>query len=106
MATTGGGRAPDAGEAAARMYVGIDVAKATLDVWVDPAGRGWTTTNDAPGLAELVARVQALAEPGEVLVTGTVRDALLGADLVFVPRGRRGLRGLPGRWSLYRIGAA
>jgi class 3 adenylate cyclase len=61
----------------------------------------------AAGLAlHVVARVQALAEPGEVLVTGTVRDALLGADLVFVPRGRRGLRGLPGRWSLYRIGTA
>jgi class 3 adenylate cyclase len=53
-----------------------------------------------------VARVQPLAEPGEVLVTGTVRDALLGADLAFVPRGRRTLRGLPGKWSLFGIGTA
>ena len=61
----------------------------------------------ATGLAlHVVARVQPLAEPGEVLVTGTVRDALLGADLAFVPRGRRALRGLPGRWSLFGIGTA
>ena len=59
----------------------------------------------AVGLAlHVVARVQALAEPGEVLVTGTLRDALLGGDVVFVPRGRRGLRGLPGRWSLFGMG--
>jgi class 3 adenylate cyclase len=61
----------------------------------------------AVGVAlHVVARVQALAQPGEVLVTGTVRDALLGSDIAFVPRGRRALRGLPGRWSLFGIGTA
>ncbi len=39
--------------------VGIDVAKATLDVWVEPESRGWTVTNDATGIAELTRQLQA-----------------------------------------------
>jgi transposase len=46
------------GEAVA---VGIDVAKATLDVWVEPAGVGWTVTNDAAGIAELTEQLRARA---------------------------------------------
>lgn len=37
--------------------VGIDVAKATLEVWINPAGEGWTVTNDAAGIAGLVKRL-------------------------------------------------
>lgn len=47
-------------EAAEQLTIGIDVAKATLEVWVAPIGAGWTTTNDPVGIGELVARVQAL----------------------------------------------
>ena len=39
--------------------VGIDVAKATLEVWVEPDGSGWTVTNDPVGIGELVTRLQA-----------------------------------------------
>jgi transposase len=39
--------------------VGIDVAKATLDVWVEPEGPGWTVANDAAGIAELTERLRA-----------------------------------------------
>lgn len=44
-----------AGEA---VTVGIDVAKATLDVWVEPESTGWTVTNDAAGIAELTQQLQ------------------------------------------------
>jgi len=42
-------------------YVGIDVSKATLDIATLPDGESWTVTNDDPGLAELTARLVALA---------------------------------------------
>jgi transposase len=41
------------------VVVGIDVAKATLDVWLEPAGEGWTVANDAAGISALVEQVQA-----------------------------------------------
>jgi class 3 adenylate cyclase len=47
------------------------------------------------------ARVAALAEPGEILVTGTVRDLVAGAGLSFDERGEHSLKGIPGVWRLY-----
>ena len=41
-------------------FVGIDVAKAQLDVAVRPAGEQWAVPNDAGGVVTLVARLQAL----------------------------------------------
>lgn len=38
--------------------VGIDVAKATLDVWATGEARGWTVRNDEVGLAELTQQLQ------------------------------------------------
>jgi transposase len=50
-----------AGRASDTVTVGIDVAKARLDVWVAPEGVGWSVTNDAAGIAMLVAQVQTRA---------------------------------------------
>jgi class 3 adenylate cyclase len=41
------------------------------------------------------------AEAGEVLVSGTVRDLVIGSDLSFADRGEHELKGIPGRWPLY-----
>ncbi|HWO71434.1 MAG TPA: adenylate/guanylate cyclase domain-containing protein [Actinomycetota bacterium] len=49
----------------------------------------------------LGARLAALAEPGEVLVSGTVRDVVAGSGLRFRDRGVHELRGLPGRHRVY-----
>jgi class 3 adenylate cyclase len=49
------------------------------------------------------ARVAAQAAPGEVLVTGTVRDLVAGSGLVFEPRGERELKGVPGSWPIYAV---
>jgi hypothetical protein len=51
----------------------------------------------------IAARVMAEAAPGEVLVTGTVRDLIVGTGLRFVDRGRHELRGVPGDWQLYGV---
>jgi class 3 adenylate cyclase len=49
------------------------------------------------------ARVAALAEPGEVLVSQTVRDLVAGSGLEFGERGERELKGVPGSWRLYAV---
>jgi class 3 adenylate cyclase/pimeloyl-ACP methyl ester carboxylesterase len=49
------------------------------------------------------ARVAALAGPGEVLVSRTVKDLLLGSDLQFRDRGSKALKGIPGKWDLYAL---
>jgi class 3 adenylate cyclase len=49
----------------------------------------------------IAARVAAEASPGEVLVTGTVKDLVAGSGLLFTTRGERELKGVPGEWSIY-----
>jgi class 3 adenylate cyclase len=49
------------------------------------------------------ARVAALAEPGEVLVSGTVKDLVAGAGLEFEERGEHELKGVPGSWRLFAV---
>ena len=44
-------------------FVGIDVAKAQLDVAVRPSGERWAVPNDAGGVVTLVERLQALHPP-------------------------------------------
>jgi len=50
------------------------------------------------------ARVAASAQPGEVLVSGTVKDLVAGSGLVFEDRGVHRLTGIPGEWRLYAVG--
>ena len=49
------------------------------------------------------ARVAALAQPGEVLVSTTVRDLVAGSGLQFEERGIHTLKGVPGAWPLYAV---
>jgi len=41
-------------------FVGIDVAKAQLDIAVRPSGERWAVPNDAGGVGTLVEQLQAL----------------------------------------------
>jgi class 3 adenylate cyclase/alpha-beta hydrolase superfamily lysophospholipase len=47
------------------------------------------------------ARIAALAAPGEVLVSSTVKDLVAGSELQFDDRGSTELKGIPGSWRLY-----
>jgi len=49
------------------------------------------------------ARVAAQAAPGEVLVSGTVRDLVAGSGIQFEDRGVRPLKGVPGEWRLFAV---
>ncbi len=46
------------------------------------------------------ARVMAKAEPGSVLVTGTVKDLVAGSGIEFKDLGVHELKGVPGEWRL------
>jgi transposase len=71
--------------------IGIDVAKAQLDIAIRPSGERWAVPNDARGVTTLVDRVQALQPPLIVLeATGgleraaTVALATAGLPVVVV----------------------
>ncbi len=50
------------------------------------------------------ARVASMASSGQVLVTNTVKDLVAGSGIDFEPLGgERALKGVPGRWRLYRV---
>ncbi|HET9672327.1 MAG TPA: adenylate/guanylate cyclase domain-containing protein [Actinomycetota bacterium] len=60
--------------------------------------------DDLGGLAvHIASRVMTAAEPGEVLVSGTVKDLLAGAALELEDRGERMLKGVPGAWRLFAV---
>jgi class 3 adenylate cyclase len=54
------------------------------------------------GLAvHIAARVGALAAPGEILISGTVKDLVVGSGIEFTDRGEHELKGVPGTWKLF-----
>jgi class 3 adenylate cyclase/alpha-beta hydrolase superfamily lysophospholipase len=59
---------------------------------------------DLGGVAvHIGARVGAAAGPGEVLVSSTVADLVMGSGLYFEERGSHELKGVPGRWRLMAV---
>jgi class 3 adenylate cyclase len=59
---------------------------------------------DLGGLAvHIAARVLDRASPSEVLVSGTVKDLVVGSGIGFEDRGEHELRGVPGEWRLYAV---
>jgi pimeloyl-ACP methyl ester carboxylesterase len=58
----------------------------------------------ATGLAvHICARIAGLARGGEVLVSGTVRDLVVGSGIEFDDRGEHELKGVPGSWQLFAV---
>lgn len=58
--------------------------------------------DDVAGLAvHVAARVMNLAGAGEILVSRTIRDLVIGSELTFTERGEHELKGIPDRWTLY-----
>ena len=60
--------------------------------------------DDLGGLAvHIAARVAGLATGGEVLVSGTVKDLVVGSGISFTELGEHELKGVPGTWRLYAV---
>jgi pimeloyl-ACP methyl ester carboxylesterase len=93
---------------------GIRCAQAILDA-VRPLGlsvRAGLHTGECEVIGDKVggiavhvgARVVGAARPGEVLVSGTVRDLVAGSGIPFTDRGLHQLKGVPGEWALCAVG--
>jgi pimeloyl-ACP methyl ester carboxylesterase len=52
------------------------------------------------------SRVAGIAKPGEVLVSSTVKDLVVGSNIAFDDRGMHTLKGVPGEWHLFAVASA
>jgi pimeloyl-ACP methyl ester carboxylesterase/DNA-binding winged helix-turn-helix (wHTH) protein len=76
--------------------LGVEVRAGVHTAEVEQVG------DDLAGIGvHIGARVAAVAEPGEVWTTRTVRDLVVGSGLTFTERGIHQLRGVPEPWALY-----
>jgi pimeloyl-ACP methyl ester carboxylesterase len=60
--------------------------------------------DDVGGIGvHIAARIMAQAAPGEIIVSSTVRDLVVGSGLAFDDRGAHALKGVPGEWRLLAV---
>jgi class 3 adenylate cyclase len=60
--------------------------------------------DDLRGLSvHIAARVGAMAGSGEVLVSRTVKDLVVGSGITFGDRGEHVLKGVPGSWNVFAV---
>jgi class 3 adenylate cyclase len=60
--------------------------------------------DDVGGIAvHIAARVMTAAVPGETLTSRTVRDLVVGSDIVLEDRGVQPLKGVEGPWQLFAV---
>jgi class 3 adenylate cyclase len=69
------------------------------------AGEIELLADDIGGIAvHIAARVMSNACPGEVLVSSTVKDLVVGSGIDFEDRGEHELKGVPDAWRLFAVG--
>jgi class 3 adenylate cyclase len=78
--------------------IGLDVRAGVHTGEVEVIG------DDVAGIAlHIGARIGALAQGAQVLVSGAVRDIVAGSGLTFSDAGDHELRGVPGTWRVYAV---
>jgi class 3 adenylate cyclase len=77
--------------------LGIDIRAGLHTGEIEFLGEG------AAGIAVHMARVVAMAGPGEVLVSSTVKALVVGSGIGFEDRGVRELKGVPGEWRIFAV---
>jgi TolB-like protein len=92
---------------AVRAADGIVTAVAKLGVSVRAGlhtGEAEAAGQKIGGIAvHIASRVMSAAGPGEVLVSGTLRELVAGSGLDFGDRGLHDLKGVPGEWHLWAL---
>jgi class 3 adenylate cyclase len=97
------------GPPSAAVRCGRALLRATESIGVDVrvgmhTGECECIGDDVGGMAvHIAARVCALAGPGEALASGTTYGTIVGSGLQWEDAGARELRGVPGRWPIYRL---
>jgi class 3 adenylate cyclase len=62
------------------------------------------TDHDIGGIAVHIAtRIMSAAQPGEILVSSTVKDLSVGCGIAFIDRGAQMLKGVPDEWRLFTV---
>jgi class 3 adenylate cyclase/pimeloyl-ACP methyl ester carboxylesterase len=60
--------------------------------------------DDVAGIAvHIAARVESIAQPGEVLVSSAIPPLVVGSGISFLDRGEHDLKGVPGSWRLLAV---
>ena len=97
----------DSAEGAIRAGAQLTNALRPLDIAIRAAvhtGEIEPTATDVRGVAvHAAARMMALAEPGNVIISATVRDIVDASDLVLEEYGVHELKGIPGKRQVYRL---
>jgi class 3 adenylate cyclase/pimeloyl-ACP methyl ester carboxylesterase len=99
------------GPPSAALRCALAVSKATREIGVEVrvgmhTGECELIGEDVGGMAvHLASRVCGVAQGGEVLVSGTVFGTVVGGPFEFEDRGFHELKGVPGRWPLFSLGA-
>ena len=97
----------DGPQRAIRCAMAIREAVAALGIQVRAGlhtGECEVRGDDIGGIAvHIGARVGALAGSHEVLVSGTLKDLVIGSGLEFEDRGAHELKGVPGVWQLFAV---
>ena len=90
---------------AVRCALAISEAVQTLGLEIRAGlhtGECYLAKEEVSGIAvHIGARIAALAQPGEVLVSSTVRDLVAGSGLAFAARGVHSLKGLSEDWPVF-----
>jgi class 3 adenylate cyclase/streptogramin lyase len=107
--TAGDGFFATFGEPATALHCAAAVVTAVQELGLDVrAGVHFGECEEIDGrlggiAVHLGARVMALAGPAEVLVTGTVKDLVVGSGATFEDLGTHELKGIDGVWAVYRL---
>ena len=107
--TTGDGFVASFDGPARAIRCALAIADSTTSLGIDlhmglHTGECEVRGDDLGGLAvHIAARVGALAAPCEVLVSGTVKDLVVGSGIEFEDRGEHVLKGVPGSWRLFAV---
>ena len=71
------------------------------------SGECETSAEQVRGVAvDIAAQLAATAEPGQVLVSQTVRDLLLGSTIDLRPHRQQSFKGVPGEWEVFSVDSA
>ena len=92
---------------AVRCASGIAASVASLGIEIRAGlhtGEIEVRNEEIGGLAvNIAARVMALADAGRVLVSGIVKDLVVGSGIAFEDRGSHVLKGVPGEWHVHEV---
>ena len=90
-------------QCATAIRAGVDAQGLQLRIGIH-AGEVESRGDRLAGIAVHIAvRISSLAGIGEIWVSGTIKDLVVGSDLQFRSRGQRELKGVPEAWELFSV---